>query len=155
MENSNVVYSVRVRGLDTRHYDMVFLEKGLLLRYLGEYWERSRPRRGLQRRADLLLYSMNKRKRREEKDPMDTFDILIPYSELRAWRLTAPRTLRRWRRLGGRRLQIVETVNPTLELHVKNGRVVVVEFSPRVYELVKSLAKQYLPGKARLGSGRR
>ena len=70
------MYSVVVRkGPDKAHYDICFTEDRLLLSYLGEHWETFRPRTGIQKRSDLLIYSVRKRRKRTqtiiEKDDME------------------------------------------------------------------------------------
>jgi len=144
----NVVYSVRVRGIDTRHYDMVFGDEALVLKYLGEYWEKTRPASGLQRRADLLVYKLRKRRNRfSQEDSSD--DIRIPYSMVRSYELRPPRQRKRWTRQSRGKMLQVETTNPVLRLELLDGRRLSIEFSPRVYELVKKLVKRHL------GEGRR
>jgi len=143
LPRENVVYSVRVKGLDVRHYDLVFEDNRLVLRYLGEYWERTRPIAGLQRRVDLYIYSIRKRRARSSEAPSG-YDMQIPYSEIRSYKLVPPRQRRRWTRQAGRRVLLVEALSPRLELELRDGRRIIIEFSPRVYELVKRLVKNYV-----------
>jgi hypothetical protein len=140
--DENTVYSVRLRqGLDVAHYDMVFTEKGLVLRYLGEYWEKSRPVTGLQRAMDLHVYRLRKRRARAQGGSKE---LLIGYEEIRGYQLIPPRTRRRWRRIAGRKVLHEEQEQPKLVLELRDGRRLVIEFSPRIYELVKALVKKYL-----------
>jgi hypothetical protein len=144
--NENIVYSVRIKGLDTKHYDMLFFDNYILLRYLGEYWERSRPRAGLQRRIDLHIYRLRKRKVRETQHTSND-DITIEYGMVRSFKLVPPRKRKIWRRIGGRKILQIETSEPMLILELVDGKRYVIEFAPRVYELVKTLVKRYLAGR--------
>ena len=78
--DENTIYSAIVRrGPDISHYDVSFEGRRIVFRYLGEHWESFRPRTGLQKRMDLYVYSMRKKRRRQSGDvklPED-FDIDI------------------------------------------------------------------------------
>lgn len=139
--NDNTLYSVKIRaGLDTRHYDLTFTEKGIVLRYLGEYWERSRPVTGLQRRMDLHIYRLRKRRARATGGE----ETLIPYEEVTGYELHSPRKIRRKRRIAGRTVVEEETLPPRLVLRLRGGKTLEIEFTPRIYELAKQLVKKYL-----------
>ena len=148
----NIVYSVIVRkGPDRAHYDLVFEKQQIVLRYLGEYWEKTKPLRGLQRSMDLLLYRINKRKRRSTS-ARSVYDIVINYCDIVSIELYPPRTLRRRRRLAGRTVIAEEQRNPALVIVLRNGERLEVMFSGKVYDLVKRLLKRYtLPAVKRCG----
>ena len=72
--NELVIYSAIVRrGPDVSHYDVSLEGRSIVFRYLGEHWEAFRPRTGLQKRMDLFIYSMRKKRRRVsgERRPED------------------------------------------------------------------------------------
>ncbi len=149
--DSNTLYSVKLRtGLDTRHYDLTFTEKGIALRYLGEYWERSRPVTGLQRRMDLHIYRLRKRRARESGGE----ETLIPYEEITGYELRSPRRIRRKRRVAGRTVVEEETLPPRLVLRLRGGRTLEIEFAPKIYEIAKQLVKKYLKPLFREDKGR-
>ena len=147
MEDSTV-YSVWIRrGPDRIHYDLVFENDKLRLLYLGEYWEKDRPSTGLQRSADLLLYSVRKRRRREQGE-VTPFDMEISYCDIVKYSLTRSdedsRARRRPRSRASRGSTERFTPRGILELVLVDGRRLRIEFSLRVYELVKRLVKRYL-----------
>ncbi|NOZ89046.1 MAG: hypothetical protein GXO15_03885 [Crenarchaeota archaeon] len=138
--SDNVIYSVRMRrGPDVVHYDLIVEEEGIRLRYLGEYWSHHRPRRGLQRSADLLLYSINKRKNRRRDSG---YDIRLDYCEIRSITLHRPRLIRRRLRRAGRLETVEEAVNPRLVIVTRDGRRYELEAAAKVYELLKTLLKR-------------
>jgi hypothetical protein len=159
VEEERTVFSVWIRrGPDRLHYDLVFDDDKLRLVYLGEYWDKDRPPRGLQRSADMLLYSIKKRRRREGDDSLSSsFDIVISYCDIRSYRLVKPADFaRRILRLTGGRTRHAVEPRGILELILADGRRLYIEFSPKVYEIVKRLVKRYLvPAveKCRSGSG--
>jgi len=139
--DSNTLYSVKIRaGLDTRHYDLTFTSSGIVLRYLGEYWERSRPVTGLQRSMDLHVYRLRKRRARAAGGE----ETVIPYDEITGYELRSPRKIRRKRRVAGRVIVEEETLPPRLVLRLRGGKTIEIEFAPRIYELAKQLVKKYL-----------
>ncbi len=139
--SDNTIYSVKMRkGPDVVHYDLIVEDGGITLRYLGEYWSHHRPRRGLQRSADLLLYSINKRKNRRRSS---SYDIRLDYCEIRRVTLHRPRILRRRVRKAGRLETVEETVNPKLVITTRDGRRYELEAAVKVYELLKTLLKRH------------
>lgn len=143
-EKDRIVYSVKIRrGLDTEHYDLVFTDQSIQLRYLGEYWNRSRPITGLQRHADLHIYRLRKRRARETGG----HNIEIPYHAVREVQLQPPRVKRRWLRRAGKKILEEKVIPPRLIIETRSGDSYVIEFSVKVYELVKSLVKKYLAAK--------
>ncbi|HIQ10681.1 MAG TPA: hypothetical protein EYH26_01725 [Pyrodictium sp.] len=119
------IFSVRIRrGPDIKHYDLYFGDDGLHFLYLGEYWERLRPKTGLQQRMDMLIYSLKKKRRRQGGEKR-VEDFTIPYNDIKEYVLE-------WN---------VEECR--LTLHTKQG-VIEIRFSPKVYELVKKLIKKYV-----------
>ncbi len=65
-KETRILYSVYVdKGPDRIHFDLLLAEDKLIAMYLGEYWERLRPRSGLGKRVDLQIYRIRKRRRRE------------------------------------------------------------------------------------------
>ena len=143
-EKDRTIYSVKIRrGLDIEHYDLVFTDRALRLRYLGEYWDRSRPITGLQQRADLYIYKLRKRRARETEE----HSIEIPYRSIRKVQLHPPKVKRRWLRIAGRKTLEETHIPPRLVIETVGGDTYVIEFSAKVYELVKSLTKKYLATK--------
>ncbi|KSW12355.1 hypothetical protein CF15_06340 [Pyrodictium occultum] len=126
------------RGPDVLHYDMVFDRDALRLIYLGEHWESIRPRTGLQRRVDLFIYSLRKRRERLRGGE----EVVISYCDIVGYKLLKPRPRPR-----------EATLAPgLLEVLLRDGRRIRVEFSPKVYDMVKSAVKKYLD--VRLGDCR-
>ena len=83
----NVLYSVVIRkGPDISHYDVVAEDDGIHFLYLGEHWEAFRPRTGMQKRMDLFIYSMRK-KRRRQSDESRVEDFRLDYCEVKELRL--------------------------------------------------------------------
>lgn len=132
-KEDNVIYSVWIRhGPDTIHYDIVFEEDCIRFIYLGEYWQRIRPRTGLQQRVDLFIYSLRKRRERNMREARHGFTI--DYCSIKSYSLVRPRTA-----------SPQSNVTPgVLELTLRDGRRVRIEFSPKVYEVVKSAVKRYV-----------
>lgn len=152
--DQSIVYSVMVRrGPDTAHYDLVFGDSALILRYLGEYWERSKPLRGLQRSMDLLVYRMNKHKNRSRRSSV--YDISIDYCSIVSFELCRPGRRVRRRRVGKRVVEDVETVKPRLKIKTVDGADFEIVFSPKVYELVKRLVRSRLEPALRKCGNRR
>lgn len=147
--HNNIVYSVRIkRGPDILHYDLYFENDVIKLKYLGEYWESIRPLRGLQRSMDLLLYKINKMKNRQRS--LDKgYDILIRYCDIKEYDLRSPVKRLRKQRLGGRTIIQEDIRSPRLILVLRDGRRFEIEFSPKVYELVKRLVKKYIEERLR------
>lgn len=142
--DDTIIYSVMVRkGPDTAHYDMVFDEDALILRYLGEYWEKGKPLRGLQRSMDLLIYRMNKRKNRK-RDNSSVYDVVIDYCSIKSYELRGPGKRLRRRRLGKRVVDEAETLKPRLKIRTVDGGEIEITFSAKVYELVKRLVRRRL-----------
>ena len=145
--NERVIYSVWIRrGPDKIHYDMVFEDDAVRLVYLGEYWNKDRPPTGLQRSADMLIYSIRKRRRREQVDPSSSsFDIVVKYCGIRSFKLIKPSDyIKRLAKLINGRTRYPVEPRGVLELTLVDGRRISIEFSPKVYELVKRLVKRYL-----------
>ncbi|NPA04508.1 MAG: hypothetical protein GXO09_00230 [Crenarchaeota archaeon] len=133
----DVIYSVKLRrGPDTLHYDLYFTDEALELRYLGEYWDATRPVTGIQRRADLLIYSIHK-KRRRSTGTGSREDITIPYSDIKTIRLTRDREDPRIARI------ILET---------KRGERLELEFASKLYRLAQRLINRHV--KPRMGARR-
>jgi len=110
---------------------MVFEEDCIRLVYLGEHWERIKPKTGLQRRVDMFIYSIRKRRKRiygEERS------IVINYCDISSYEVVKPRPTTSHGDLSP----------GALDLLLSNGKRVRIEFSPRVYEIVKSAVKKYV-----------
>ncbi|ABM81126.1 hypothetical protein Hbut_1296 [Hyperthermus butylicus DSM 5456] len=138
------MYSVWVRrGPDRIHYDMLFEDDELRLVYLGEFWERMRPRTGLQQRVDMFIYSLRK-KRRRVGEASEPYDIVIRYCDIKSYNISKPSPRRSIAKRAERRPGGQEVEPAKLELVLRNGERIVIEFSPKVYELVKSMVKKYL-----------
>jgi hypothetical protein len=147
LESERIVYSVWIRrGPDKLHYDMVFEDKALKLVYLGEYWEKDRPITGLQRSADMLLYSIRKRRRREQIDKTSSsFDIVINYCDIREFKLIKPSDfIRKISKNVRDKTRYQVEPRGILELKLIDGRNLSIEFSPKVYDIVKRLINKYL-----------
>ncbi len=127
----DALYSVRVRrGPDTLHYDLYFLGDRLELRYLGEYWDKARPVTGIQRRADLLIYSIRKKRRRAGEERGE--DIVIPYEEIRFLRLVRCRD---------------DPKTAVILIETRRGLRLRIEFASKLYRLAQRLINHYVkPG---------
>lgn len=132
-KDDSIIYSVWIRrGPDIFHYDMVFEDDCIRLVYLGEHWERVRPKTGLQRRVDMFIYSIRKRRERIYRERGRS--MVINYCDISSYDIVKPRpAISR------------EDLSPgALELLLRNGKRIRIEFSPRVYEIVKSAVKKYV-----------
>ncbi len=135
-----ILYSVWIRkGPDIEKYDLVFDETGVELRFLGEYWVSLRPRTGLQRRTDLFIYSLRKRKARQEGTP----SIRIEYCDIARYELKKPQQKRKQNRMGATSVS-VEQESARLVLVLRNGKIIEIGISPKVYHIAKALVKNYL-----------
>ena len=142
--DERTVYSVWIRkGPDKVHYDLIFEDDRIKLVYLGEYWDKTKPYPALQRRSDMLLYSLRKHRRRQQSGSTDKFDIEVKYCDIRSFKLVKPQDAARVRPI---RRDATDTSLPKgiLELVLTDGRRLSIEFSAKVYELVKKLVKKYL-----------
>jgi len=135
-----VLYSVWIRrGPDIEKYDLVFNETGIELRFLGEYWVSLRPRTGLQRRTDLFIYSLRKRKARQK----GVEAIHIDYCDIARYELKRPQQKRKQNKVGTTSV-LVEQESARLVLVLRNGKLIEIDISPKVYHIAKSLVKNYL-----------
>lgn len=133
-----VLYSVWIRrGPDIRKYDLIFEENGITLRFLGEHWLSLRPRTGLQRQADLLIYSIKKKRARQDNS-LGT--VHIDYCDIVRYELRKPM---RPRNDAPKKPGIKEDA-AKLTLVLRDGRIMEIEFSAKVYQLAKLLVKNYL-----------
>ena len=122
----NVLYSVVIRrGPDVSHYDVVAEEDGIHFLYLGEHWEAFRPRTGMQKRMDLFIYSMRK-KRRRQSDERRVEDFRLDYCEVKDLRIVK----------GG-----VEDSVGRLVLTTVSGLRIEIEYSMKIHEVVKEFVK--------------
>jgi len=130
-----VIYSVWLRkGPDIEKYDLVFGEQGIELRFLGEYWSALRPRTGLQKRVDMLLYSIRKKRSRSTQYERT---ILIKYCEIAGYELKKP--------LQNSGTASREDSNAArLILILKDGKRIEIYFSGKIYSIAKALIKKYL-----------
>jgi hypothetical protein len=132
----NIIYSVWIRrGPDIVKYDLIFGETELRLRYLGEYWATVRPRTGLQQRADMFLYSIRKKRVRNGKEESE---IIIPYCSIKEISLKKP--------AHQPVTESKKSINQSAALIIRlvDGKVVTIEFAPKVYKLVKEAIKKHL-----------
>jgi len=135
-----VLYSVWIRkGPDIEKYDLVFDEAGIELRFLGEYWVSLRPRTGLQRRTDLFIYSLRKRKARQE----GTKSIHINYCDIARYELKRPQQKRKQNKTSTTSVP-VEQESAHLVLVLRSGKIIEIGISPKVYHIAKALVKNYL-----------
>jgi hypothetical protein len=141
--NEDILYSVWIRkGPDVIHYDMILTENALVLSYIGEHWERFRPRSGLQKRVDLYLYKITKLKRRshKERSPMD---IVLPLCSIKAV------VLHRIDKIGVCGKPVTNTCSPEsrlspsiLRILLKDGKSIDVCFSQKVYKIAKKITEK-------------
>ncbi len=124
--DENVIYSAIVRrGPDISHYDVVVEDGVIKFHYLGEHWEAFRPRTGLQKRMDLFIYSMRKKRRRQsgERRPED-FEVRI--CDLAKVEL----------------VKLPDKGIGRLVLKLRGGAVVEVEYPLKIHDVVKTIAKR-------------
>ncbi len=142
---SRTLYSARVRwGPNIRHYDIYFGDEGIEFIYLGEYWEKFRPRTHLQQRMDMLIYSLRK-KRRRTSDVKEPYDFTVKYSDIVRYELIRPQPTSTDSRTS-RAARGSEEVKPVvvLVLVLRDGRRLEIEFPSKLYKLVKTMVKNYL-----------
>ncbi len=78
----NVLFSVAVRRSgEIEHYDVYFEENGIRFEYLGGYWDGVKPFAGPGRREALFIYSVLKKRRRENPEQRRE-DFTIPYDDI-------------------------------------------------------------------------
>ncbi len=123
--DASTLYSIVIRrGPDVSHYDVVAEDEAIRFIHLGEHWESFRPRTGMQKRMDLLVYSIRKRRRRHSAEARYE-DFTIDYCSIRSIVIVRDRD----GELG--RVVIV----------TKSGGRVEMEYPAKIHDIVKEFVK--------------
>ncbi len=129
-DQDSVLYSLKTRrGPDTVHYDVAFCEDFIVLRYLGEYWEQFRPRTYLQRRMDLILYSIRKKKSRASTSNYK----IIKCSEVKEIKIIKPIQSKH---------EHDEPQYYMLVIQLNNGYSIEFQFPKKLYKIAKKIIKR-------------
>ncbi len=127
--SENVIYSAIVRrGPDISHYDVYFEEDRIVFKYLGEHWETFRPRTGLQKRMDLFVYSLRKkRQRRTSESSPDDFAINV-CEDLISINL----------------VKLLDKGVGRITLHTRSLGFIEIEYPLKIHDIVKKMYKRVL-----------
>jgi hypothetical protein len=132
-QDANVIYSAVVRrGPDISHYDVVVEDDGIKFYYLGEHWEVFRPRTGLQKRMDLLIYSMRKKRRRTSSERRPE-DFEVEFCSIRELNL----------------VKLLDRGIGRIEIKLREGNRIEIEYPLKIHEVVKQIVKRIHRGMER------